>query len=186
GAPAHDGGGNFTPPFPTYTSGHGTIGAALFKMMEDYYGRDQVPFTIATDEFNTITNGKLQPRSYDSFSQAAGENALSRIYLGIHFHFDATAAIHCGDQIADYIFMNKLLPLTGPAPRALNSLNPEVQIQLAIAHEEGGPAKGYNGNSSASLLAPGREGGSGSATVSAGLHNVPPISAVITTPPGSP
>jgi hypothetical protein len=135
GAPAHDGGGNFTPAFPAYTSGHATIGAALFKMMEDYYGTDHVHFTISTDEFNTITNGTLSPRSYESFSQASGENAISRIYLGIHFHFDATAGIHAGDQIADYIFQHSLLPLHGRAPRALPSLDPEIQIQLAIRHE---------------------------------------------------
>jgi hypothetical protein len=135
GAPAHDGSGNFTPPFPSYTSGHATIGAALFKMMEDYYHTDHVHFTITTDDFNTITNGMLSPRSFDSFSQAAGENALSRIYLGIHFHFDATAGIRCGDQIADYIFQHSLLPLHGRAPRALPSMDPEAQIQLAIRHE---------------------------------------------------
>jgi hypothetical protein len=135
GAPAHNGGGNFTPPFPSYTSGHATIGAALFKMMEDYYGTDNVHFTVSTDEFNTITGSSLPPRSYDSFSQASGENALSRIYLGIHFHFDATAGIQCGDQIADYIFEHSLLPLNGSAPQALPSLDPETQILLAINHQ---------------------------------------------------
>jgi hypothetical protein len=135
GAPAHNGGGNFTPPFPSYTSGHATFGAALFKMMEDFYGTDHVHFTISTDEFNTITGGALSPRSYDSFSQASGENALSRIYLGIHFHFDATAGIQCGDRIADYIFEHLLVPTHGRAPQALRSLDPEAQIQLAINHE---------------------------------------------------
>ena len=135
GAPAHDNGGNFTPPFPSYTSGHGTIGTALFKMMEDYYGTDNAHFTISTDESNTISNGPLSPRSFDSFSQAAGENALSRIYLGIHFHFDATEGIRSGDHIADYIFQNVLLPLNGPAPKALPSKDPEAQIMLAINHE---------------------------------------------------
>jgi len=135
GAPAHNGGGNFTPPFPSYTSGHATFGAALFKMLEDFYGTDNVHFTISTDEFNTITDGTLSPRSYVSFSQASGENALSRIYLGIHFHFDATAGIQCGDEIADYDYTHLMLPLHGHAPRALPSLDPEAQIQLAIAHE---------------------------------------------------
>jgi hypothetical protein len=135
GAPAQDGGGNFTPPFPSYTSGHATIGATLFKMMEDFYGTDHVHFTISTDEFNTITGGVLSPRSYDSFSQAAGENAFSRIYLGIHFHFDATGGIQSGDRIADYIFTHDLLPLNGPMPRALPSLNPETQILMAINHQ---------------------------------------------------
>jgi hypothetical protein len=136
GAPAHNGGTNFTPPFPSYTSGHASIGGALFKMMEDFYGKDHVHFTISTDESNTITNTPLGPRSYDSFSQAAGENALSRIYLGIHYEFDATNGIKTGDDTADYIFEHTLLPLQGPTPHALPSLNPESQIQLAIHHED--------------------------------------------------
>jgi hypothetical protein len=136
GAPAHDGTGNFTPPFPSYTSGHGTIGTALFKMMEDYYGTDHVHFTVTTDEFNTITNVTLSPRSYDSFSQAAGENAISRIYLGIHFHFDATMGMMAGDNIADWVFENTLRPLHGHPPVALPSMDPEAQLQLAISHEK--------------------------------------------------
>jgi hypothetical protein len=136
GAPAHNGGGNFTPPFPSYTSGHATIGAALFKMMENFYGTDHVHFTITTDEFNTITDGSLAPRNYASFNQAAGENALSRIYLGIHYRFDATAGIQAGDAIADYIFDHTLMPLHRPTPRALPSMDPEAQIQLAISHEK--------------------------------------------------
>jgi hypothetical protein len=135
GAPAHDSGGNFTPPFPTYTSGHGTIGAALFKTLEDFYGTDNVHFTITTDEFNTIDNGTLSPRTYDSFSQAAGENAMSRIYLGIHFHFDATNAITCGDNIADYDITHLLAPLHGKAPKAVPSMDAEAQIQLSISKE---------------------------------------------------
>jgi len=144
GAPADNSGGtrtNFTPPFPSYTSGHATLGGALFKMMEDYYGTDHIHFTFVSDEFNSITvdqNGTVRPtlpRTFDSFSQAAGENALSRIYLGIHYNFDATAGIQCGDRIADYIFKHSLVPLHGHRPHVLRSMNPEAQIDLAIAHE---------------------------------------------------
>jgi hypothetical protein len=100
GAPADNGSGtNFTPPFPSYTSGHGSIGAALFQTMADYYGTDKIHFTIVSDEFNTVTKDQfgnprpLIPRSYDSFSQAAEENGQSRIYLGIHWKFDKEQAI---------------------------------------------------------------------------------------------
>jgi hypothetical protein len=143
GAPAHNGGGNFTPPFPSYTSGHATIGGALFKMMEDFYGTDNVHFTISTDEFNTITGAGLSPRTYDSFSQASGENAVSRIYLGIHYNFDATEGIRSGDAIADYDFTHLMLPLHGPAPRTLPSMDPNAQILLAIRHEKDRNTIGY-------------------------------------------
>jgi hypothetical protein len=131
GAPAHNGGGNFTPPFPTYTSGHGTFGGALFKLMEDFYGTDKITFTIMTDEFNTVMPGNLPPltpQTYSSFSQAAGENALSRIFLGIHYTFDAYAAIHSGNQIADYVYTHALIPLHGPKPVTLPSMGPEARL----------------------------------------------------------
>jgi hypothetical protein len=117
GAPADNGSGtNFTPPFPSYASGHATFGGALFAMMGDFYGRDDIHFTIGSDEFNGITtdqNGNVRPvvtRSFDSFSQAAEENGQSRIYLGIHWHFDKVQGIRCGDRIADNIFKHTLRP----------------------------------------------------------------------------
>jgi hypothetical protein len=118
GAQADNGNGtNFTPPFPAYTSGHATFGAALFRIMADFYGRDDIHFTIGSDEFNGVTkdqNGHVRPvvtRSFDSFSDAAEENAQSRIYLGIHWQFDKVQGVREGDAIADYVFGHALLPV---------------------------------------------------------------------------
>jgi hypothetical protein len=146
GAPADNHNGtNFTPPFPSYTSGHATIGAATFKVLEDFYHSDTIPnggkITIISDEFNTVTidqNGHarpLLPRTYNSFSQMAGENAQSRIYLGIHWHFDAVEGIRSGDGIGDYVFTHALLPLHGSVT-TLPSMDPEAQIQLAVSLED--------------------------------------------------
>ena len=52
----------------------------------------------------------LSPRSFASFSEAKAENAQSRIYLGIHWQFDALEGIEMGDAIADYVFEHALLP----------------------------------------------------------------------------
>jgi hypothetical protein len=120
GAPADNGSGtNFTPPFPAYASGHATFGGALFRMMADFFGTDNISFTIGSDEFNGVTrdqNGVVRPfltRSFDSFSQAAEENGQSRIYLGIHWSFDKVQGIRMGDSIADYVFSNFLRPAHG-------------------------------------------------------------------------
>jgi hypothetical protein len=144
GAPADNGNGtNFTPPFPSYTSGHATIGTALFRTLAEFFGTDNVPFTIISDEFNTITvdqNGQprpMEPRSFTSFSEAASENAQSRIYLGVHFHFDMIAGMNAGDAIGGMVF-------SSIAQRALNDnrafVNKVYQDILHRAADPGGLA----------------------------------------------
>lgn len=119
GAPQNNGGGdNFTPPFPAYTSGHATFGAALFRTLADFYGTDRIPFTVTSDEFNGMTrdqNDLVRPvatRTYTSFSQAAEENGQSRIYLGIHWAFDKNQGIAQGSAIADFVSQHALQPLS--------------------------------------------------------------------------
>jgi hypothetical protein len=161
GAPADNHNGtNFTPPFPAYTSGHATFGAATFKVLEDFYHSDAIPnggkITIISDEFNTVTidqNGHVRPllpRTYTSFSQMAGENAQSRIYLGIHWHFDAVEGIRSGDGIGDYVFTHALLPLQGQVT-VVPSMGPEAQIRLAISLEDAAATGGGGGAPGASL-----------------------------------
>ncbi|MGH7288164.1 MAG: vanadium-dependent haloperoxidase, partial [Myxococcota bacterium] len=56
GAPAsNQSGTDFTPPFPAYPSGHATFGAALFRMLERFYGTDDVAFSFVSDELNGVT-----------------------------------------------------------------------------------------------------------------------------------
>jgi hypothetical protein len=119
GAPASNSGdpnGDFTPPFPAYTSGHATFGGATFRTLENFYGTDEIAFDFQSDELNGVTmgsDGQVRPavtRHFDSFSQAMQENAQSRIYLGIHWQFDATEGMAQGKAIADYVFANKFRP----------------------------------------------------------------------------
>jgi hypothetical protein len=172
GAPADNNNGvNFTPPFPSYVSGHAGFGGALFEVMKDYFGTDSIHFTIVSDEFNTITidqNGNprpLMPRSFDSFSQAAEENGQSRIYLGIHWAFDKVQGIKSGDEIADWVFSHFMAirpnhsalgsnggTATGGAPAAtLTSTSPApvstlLGPSLIGALSSSQPAPATNGN----------------------------------------
>ena len=118
GAPASNGGGmNFTPSFPAYSSGHATFGAALFRTLQRFYLRDHLPFTFVSDELNGITTDALgharplSPRTFCRLSDAAIENARSRMYLGIHWQFDADEGLRSGAAVGDHVFDTILQPI---------------------------------------------------------------------------
>jgi hypothetical protein len=107
-------GPNFTPPFPAYPSGHATIGGALFEVLRQFYRTDRIPFTFVSDEFNGVTvdnEGAVRPyapRSFNKLSEAEYENALSRVYLGVHWMFDAEEGVRAGRKVGRYVFENTL------------------------------------------------------------------------------
>jgi hypothetical protein len=69
-----------------------------------------VSFTATSEE------PALQPpvtRNYNSFTEAARENARSRVYLGVHFQWDGDHGFLSGSAPGDYVMATQLLPLAG-------------------------------------------------------------------------
>lgn len=100
-------GKNFSPPFPAYVSGHATFGATHAGIMRNFFGTDSVTFTVETED--PMAQGIT--RTFNSFSAAALENGRSRVYLGVHFQFDADSGYLSGTSLADYVFANYLQAL---------------------------------------------------------------------------
>ena len=92
-----------TPPFPTYTSGHSTFSGAASTVLASLFG-DATPFESQTDghlapEQRPLDASQIVTRQFDSFTQAAEEAGMSRIYGGIHFSFDNTAGLQLGREV---------------------------------------------------------------------------------------
>src|SRR5204862_5624328 len=59
GAPASNlQGPNFTPPFPSYPSGHATFAGAMFQTLRQIYGTDSYPSTFRSDPCHGPRQGK--------------------------------------------------------------------------------------------------------------------------------
>jgi hypothetical protein len=101
-----------TPPFPEYISGHSTFGGAAAETLALFFGTDDISFEIQAG-FGVLPG---VARSFDSLSDAALENGLSRIYGGIHYSFSNFDGIACGRAIGSYVFENCAGPI--PAPSA--------------------------------------------------------------------
>jgi hypothetical protein len=103
---------NGTPGFPAYPSGHATFGAACFKVAAQLMEvpTDKIKVKFVSDEFNgvnTDNTGTVRPKyqSDITLAEAIEENDQSRIYLGVHWQFDAKGGNQVGTAIADKVFL---------------------------------------------------------------------------------
>jgi len=100
-----------TPSFPSFVSGHSTFSGAGAAVLAEFFGTDDIAFSSTSDGLPNVT------RYYDSFSEAALEAGISRIYGGIHFELDDGSGLYAGDEIGRNVFVNFLSPV--PLPGAL-------------------------------------------------------------------
>jgi hypothetical protein len=114
---------DFTPPFPAYVSGHATMGGAIFKTLELFYGTNDfsvadaaVGADLVSAQYTLLSaeEGGGGSRDYVRFTQEGvlgpgaedspeGENTMSRIYLGVHWRMDQEDGQALGRAVAQYV-----------------------------------------------------------------------------------
>jgi PAP2 superfamily protein len=96
---------------PSYPGAHSTISAAGADVLARFYADDQ-RVSVTSPALPGVT------RSFTSFSAAAEEAGLSRIYAGQHFRFDHEAGLQLGRRVARFVLANALLPNAASRPTA--------------------------------------------------------------------
>jgi hypothetical protein len=104
-----------TPPVPDYDSGHSVEGGAAAQVLKRFFKDDGISFTacslslpLAAEQCGGTSEVR---RSFHSFTQAAEENGVSRIYNGFHFRDAVNTGIKHGRKIADRAVNHFLKPV---------------------------------------------------------------------------
>jgi PAP2 superfamily len=88
---------------PSYPGAHSTISAAGADVLASFYGNDE-HFSLTSPALPGVT------RSFTSFTAAAQEAGLSRIFSGQHTRLDHLAGLELGHAVAGFVLNNALLP----------------------------------------------------------------------------
>jgi hypothetical protein len=100
-----------TPSFGAYTSGHSAFSMAGATILANFFGTDDIAFTTDT-ESPFLPQG--YERSFGSFSEAALEAGMSRIYGGIHWMSDNLDGSILGANVANNAYNSYFLPVPEP------------------------------------------------------------------------
>jgi hypothetical protein len=72
--------------------------------LDAFFKRKKFDFSVTSEVMPGVE------RSFDSFSAAAEEATLSRIFAGVHFRSDLTTGQKLGGEVADFVVDNFLTP----------------------------------------------------------------------------
>jgi hypothetical protein len=98
--------GNTTPD-PAYPGAHAVISAGGAAVLISFFRKDHFDLTVTSE----VLPGA--ERSFTSFSTAAEEATLSRIFAGVHFRSDLTTGQRLGREVADFVLDNLFTPVRG-------------------------------------------------------------------------
>jgi hypothetical protein len=104
-----------SPPFPDFLSGHSVMGGAFASVMTQFFG-DNVVFSARSDELPGVKrsfDGRISPGSLgdlstvalrpNSFYEAGLEDAVSRVYGGVHIREACLDSFNVGVKVGDAV-----------------------------------------------------------------------------------
>ena len=117
-------GGDPSPPFAEYTSGHSAFSASGAEVLKLFTGSDSfggsVSFQPGESRFESTTPTDPVTLEWDTFSTAADEAGISRVYGGIHFDEGDLNGRTLGRQVGGSALDQALFFINGG--RAVNSI----------------------------------------------------------------
>ena len=97
-----------TPPFPEHMSGHSTFSAAAAEVLRQFTGSDKFEASYTKKAKSMAIDSSLPTidltLQWATFSEAAAEAGMSRIYGGIHFDNANNAGLAAGRQVGAQVF----------------------------------------------------------------------------------
>ena len=150
-------GGDPSPPFAEYTSGHSAFSAAGAEVLRLYTGSDEfgadVSFAPGESRFEPdVTPQETTTLSWSTFSEAAAEAGLSRLYGGIHFTDGDLNGRVLGRQVGNAAFERSQYYLNGGTTNSIigsaidNILDGSTQGDLIEAGNGNDILTGNNGS----------------------------------------
>ena len=110
---------------PDHDSGHSVEGGAAAQVLRRFFRTDHIAFStcsLTLPPGPTCADVSPVLRSYGSFTQAAGENGLSRILVGFHFRNAVEQGIEHGRAIGNHVVSAPCdRPAGGKGPRSLRT-----------------------------------------------------------------
>jgi hypothetical protein len=95
----------FTPPFPSYPSGHATFGGAARRVLEHFYGEDGHSIILTHPAAPEIV------LHYASLEDITDDIDDGRVFGGVHYRFDQEAGARQGWRVGNYIVRHLLRPV---------------------------------------------------------------------------
>lgn len=119
-----------SPPFAEYTSGHSAFSAAGAEVLKLFTGSDEfggsVTFEAGESRFESgITPSEAVTLEWETFSEAADEAGLSRLYGGIHFEEGDVNGRDLGVEVGQAVYDKAQFYVTGAG------VNPAARLAQA-------------------------------------------------------